>query len=94
MWRGYEGSLAVYMMAICKEWRARGFKDNQLEWLDKWAQTKRLNFAKPHWLGDKDFHDSHRSNLLRKDPDWYSQFHWEVANDLPYVWPIFEKTTN
>lgn len=35
-----------------------------------------------------DFHASHRSNLLRKDPVWYSQFNWTEPNNLPYVWPI------
>jgi hypothetical protein len=33
-------------------------------------------------------HDSHRSNLLRKDPQWYGQFGWTVPDDLPYVWPV------
>ena len=42
----------------------------------------------PSWLGDEDFHLSHRSNLLRKDPEWYGHF-WEGdPDDLPYVWPV------
>jgi len=40
----------------------------------------------PIWLGDPAFHASHRSNLLRKDPDWYSFFGWKEPNNLPYVW--------
>jgi len=43
---------------------------------------------KPSWLGDPAFHRAHQSNLLRKDPEWYGQFGWEVKNDLPYVWPV------
>ena len=42
----------------------------------------------PSWLGDLDFHASHRSNLLRKDPEWYGQFGWNDPHDLPYVWPV------
>lgn len=41
----------------------------------------------PPWLGDGSFHSSHRSNLLRKDPEWYGRFGWVEGPDLPYVWP-------
>ena len=33
-------------------------------------------------------HASHRSNLLRKDPEHYMQFGWTEPPDLPYVWPV------
>ena len=42
----------------------------------------------PTWLGDEAFHASHRSNLLRKAPDWYEQFGWTDPHDLEYVWPV------
>jgi hypothetical protein len=42
----------------------------------------------PPWLGDEAFHASHRSNLLRKNPEWYGQFGWTEPDDLPYVWPV------
>jgi hypothetical protein len=38
-------------------------------------------------LGDEAFHASHRSNLLRKDRDYYGAFGWTEPDDLPYVWP-------
>jgi hypothetical protein len=41
----------------------------------------------PKWLGNESFHLSHQSNLLRKNPDHYSQFFMGIPNDLPYVWP-------
>ncbi|HEY8293828.1 MAG TPA: MSMEG_6728 family protein [Micrococcaceae bacterium] len=41
----------------------------------------------PGWLGDPELHRSHRSNLIRKDPDYYgAQFPGE-APGLEYVWP-------
>lgn len=87
MWRGYENSLLGYMAHICMEWRMRGYNDT----LEEWA-LQRLTpcsiIEHPPWIGDKDFHDSHKSNLLRKDPDYYSQFKWDVPMDLPYVWPL------
>jgi hypothetical protein len=41
----------------------------------------------PHWLGREDFHASHRSNLIRKDPIWYGQFGWTEPNNIEYIWP-------
>ena len=41
----------------------------------------------PPWFGDETFHRSHRSNLIRKDPQWYGQFGWTEPAGLPYIWP-------
>ena len=43
--------------------------------------------ALPGWLGEEDFHRSHRSSLLRKDPAFYGAVFTDVPDDLPYVWP-------
>jgi hypothetical protein len=42
----------------------------------------------PPWLGDEAFHRSHRSSLLRKDPEHYGPLFPEVPDDLEYVWPV------
>lgn len=44
--------------------------------------------ALPPWLGDEDFHRSHRSSLLRKDPEHYRPLFPDDPDDLPYVWPV------
>jgi hypothetical protein len=44
--------------------------------------------ALPPWLGDEEFHRSHRSSLVRKDPAWYRERFDDVPDDLPYVWPV------
>jgi hypothetical protein len=44
----------------------------------------------PLWLGNQDFHNSHRSNLSRKDPVYYAQFNWDVPDNLPYIWPTID----
>ncbi len=41
----------------------------------------------PAWLGDDAFHRSHRSSLVRKDPEFYGPQFPDVPDDLPYVWP-------
>lgn len=91
MWQGHEYSLAVYGIAVCQQWRSRGYRDTLLPQLEDAAWTL-LRFGNdsgvPPWLGDEAFHASHRSNLLRKLPEHYSQFGWSESTDLPYVWPI------
>lgn len=40
----------------------------------------------PPWFGRSDFHAAHRSKLLEKLPEYYSQFNWLEKPGLPYVW--------
>ena len=42
----------------------------------------------PKWFGKNDFHASHRSNLLRKDPTYYGRYGWRENSNLPYIWPV------
>lgn len=91
MWRGYEYSLLEYQYAICYEWHViRGFADTCLrKTIDEFYRMPYLldNQVSPWWLGDPEFHDSHRSNLIRKDPDHYRPQFPFVPDDLDYVWP-------
>ncbi len=82
MWRGNEQALALYMNAMITEWVQRRYKNNIP------LNDVEGNVKMPPWLGNSKFHASHRSNLLRKDPAYYGQFHWEEPPDLPYIWPI------
>ncbi len=90
MWRGYERALCHYGLAVCREWKGRGFKDTCFDKIMDILKSlpDPMHLRLPPWLGRKDFHASHRSNLLRKDPIYYGQFGWIETNDLPYVWPI------
>jgi len=88
MWRGYEVKLAEYGIAICEEWLRRGYKDSLLPEFEKAAKVLEPR-GLPWWLGDEDFHRSHRSNLKRKDPSHYL---WDEPLDLPYIWPTEIKT--
>lgn len=84
MWRGYESALAEYGVAICTEWRSRGYKDSLLPQFEERLTESSVT---PPWLGDEDFHLSHRSNLLRKAPDHYRSLWPTDPDDLPYIWP-------
>jgi hypothetical protein len=86
MWRGHEGALSDYLRAVCREWRARGYRDDIERGLDDFVFTPE-SFALPEWFGREDFHASHRSNLLRKDPVFYEAWGWTEPENIPYVWP-------
>jgi hypothetical protein len=90
MWESHLVSLLSYQAAICGEWVKRGYKDTCLDktfaLLEKYDGTIRM--TNPFWLGNKDFHISHQSNLLRKAPEHYSQYFTDVPDNLEYVWPM------
>lgn len=87
MWRGYENALVEYGLAICYEWVRRGYKDTCfIKILSHYNHKKKDLY--PPWRGSRKFHTSHRSNLIRKNPEHYKPMWPSVKNNLPYVWPI------
>jgi len=86
MWEGFELALSEYFNIMVLEWIDRGYNNNMglVHIIDP--------IVYPPWLGSKKFHISHRSNLLRKDFNYYSQFNWNVSDDLEYVWPVRKET--
>lgn len=100
MWRGFESALALYMTLCVAEWAARGYKNSivtpyNLDTLepdplhtDFAAASPAPRVRMPPWLGDADFHASHRAALLAKDPDWYSRYNWLEQPGVNYVWPV------
>lgn len=93
MWSNHERWLARYGMLMCLEWITRGYNDTCYDKIHALsARFSILTFRPPEWLGRNDFHASHRSNLLRKDPQHYGQFGWREPPDLPYVWPVERRT--
>lgn len=82
-WLGCEYWLREYAMFICGEWLSRGYNDTVLGGLKRQRYQKS---PKPWWLGLRVYHLSHQSNLMRKAPEWYSQY-WSTAPDMDYFWP-------
>ena len=99
MWKGFEEALGRYGFVCCEVWTDLGFGDTcaatiaadlrahgveQVRTQEELAAAGAL----PPWLGDEDLHRSHRSALVRKDPDLYRPRFPDVPDDLPYVWPV------
>jgi hypothetical protein len=104
-WKPYHLALIRYTLAIVEECKARGIKCDTVE-----TRVRTLlptgcdldNAPLPPFVGDEDFHRSHRCRLLQKGREdaakgganWYAQFHWEEASlpDLEsrdYLWPVY-----
>ncbi|MDR3666606.1 MAG: MSMEG_6728 family protein [Ignavibacteriaceae bacterium] len=88
MWKGYSHALALYGYAMCVEWKNRGFKDTLLDYFLKHIDIDLSDPPFPPWFGNRKFHRSHKSNLLRKDIKFYSKYKWNVPDNLDYVWPV------
>ncbi len=103
MWAGYEEALVRYGLDICEAWCAAGKADTCAATLvadltqtigmstPRTQEDLALAGELPPWLGDKAFHRSHQSVLLRKDPEHYRRFFRRVPDDLPYVWPASDR---
>jgi hypothetical protein len=93
MWRGHEVLLIEYGMVTCREWIRRGYNDTMLQRFEELLETSQrhdevADGGRPEWLGRPDFHRSHQSNLIRKDPEYYGPLFVGVSSDLEYVWPV------
>jgi hypothetical protein len=80
MWRNNVPLLKLYYNSCIDEWISRGYKNSM--------KYEPINdeIVYPEWWGNHLFHDSHKSNLLRKDYNYYSQFGWNLDPSDPYVW--------
>jgi hypothetical protein len=100
MWAGYEEALVAYALAMCAEWRRRGYADTVaatiVEDFRSTSGTEGVRSQEelksadklPPWLGDERLHESHRSALVRKDAAHYRPLFQDVSENLPYVWPV------
>jgi hypothetical protein len=77
---------------MCLEWKKRGYKDSCLEKIQSYWRDD-LNKENPPWLENQDFFSAHRSNLLRKNAEYYSKFNWSEPDNLPYIWPDVNSLT-
>jgi len=83
MWKGYEDALKIYFNTISKEWISRGYNHN----MGFYNVPSKYDVNPPWWLYWEDFHLSHQSNLIRKDPLYYLPKFPKAKLNLEYIWP-------
>ena len=83
MWREHLPALIEYYNLSLQVWSARGYRNVLLLPFPEIASP-----IKPPWVGNRQFHRSHQSNLVRKNPAYYRKFFPHVSCNLPYVWPV------
>lgn len=99
MWTGHVEALAAYGLVVTEVWTGRGHADTcaatiiaDLAEAGLPPPRTQAELAAagelPSWLGEEAFHRSHRSALVRKDPDRYRPLFPDVPDDLEYVWPV------
>jgi hypothetical protein len=99
MWKGFEEALGRYGFTCCEVWTELGFGDTCALTIATDLRTFGVEVVRgqaelaaagalPPWLGDEAVHRSHRSALVRKDPDLYRARFPDVPDDLPYHWPV------
>jgi hypothetical protein len=101
MWRGSETLLMNYVVAMGVEWSCRGYSTTiPAKAMETWFRGRDLGRVDkepvtPEWMTDKakfeEIASTHRTALLHKDYEWYSQFHWaEDTGSKPdtyeYIW--------
>jgi hypothetical protein len=79
MWIGNRDHLAYYHNLSLEIWVKRTFV-NRMDFMYVPADLP----ERPWFIGFDLFHQSHRSNLKRKDSKYYK---FDDPDDLPYVWP-------
>lgn len=98
MWKGHEEALGRYGLTMCEVWTEQGFADTCAGTIVTdlaSAGVRRIRDydqlldagALPPWLFDDRLQRTHRSALVRKDPEHYAPLFPDVPPDLDYYWP-------
>lgn len=87
-WIGYEYALGVYGMSACSEWQnKRGHRDSLAFEIHRILEYVPHDFEMPPWMEDLNFHRSHRSYLIRKNPEHYADRWPKTPENMPLFWP-------
>ncbi len=90
MWRDSPMWLAAYGMAVCREWEIQADRASDLTnvFQDYIGSVIDITERYPRWLGDSLVHLSHRSNMIRLNPEHYSRQWPGVVEGMPLAWPV------
>lgn len=85
MWADNPGGLAHYGVTLCRHWVGLGYKDTCLDKISSIVTPDPEDM--PWWWANELVMLSHRSNLVRKAPEFYAGMWPDVPRNLPYMWP-------
>jgi hypothetical protein len=83
MWIGVENALKLYSNVMVKEWIRRGYQNNMVIY-----NLDGCRIDLPWWLGNDEFHASHRAALLAKNYAHYSRYGWIEEPKISYIWYV------
>ena len=100
MWKGHEVGLLYYGICMCEEWIRRGYNDTMLpRFKEEFSKITgendfnvvligpySLNYKFPDWVYDEKSQLAYKSNLIRKDAEFYTKEFGDIPNDLEYTW--------
>lgn len=97
-WRKHPQGLLFYVLSANEELRARGMGAGQSSRSIAAAFTHMsrseptMSPKMPSWYGDPALHLSHRSHLIRVNPDYYTRrLPLTTPLELPLIWPSERK---
>lgn len=97
MWEGYEFALGLYVMCAGDQFtRIRRNIDMTFYEVYNDMQVMKQNdpefvYEAPPWFRDADLCRSHRSNLIRRQPENYNDGRWPGTPPvMPYLWPFID----
>lgn len=96
MWEGHEFALGIYGMSMGDQFtRIRRNVDtlffdfyHDIQSMKK--EDENFVYEKPPWFNDADVCRSHRSNLMRRQPENYKTTWPKTPVNMPYLWPFID----
>lgn len=94
LWINHKYALSKYCLFGLEELKNRGrYYPHWFEVFNNYLKEFPDN-GLPSIIGNEQFHLSHKSNLIRKNPLYYRPiFGNDIPDNLPYVWSIKELTS-
>lgn len=86
LWEDHIPALAQYGIVNCHVWKERGYKDSLLPKFHAIARGYPGSAQMPKFLDT--IAESHRSNLIRKDPIFYGPLWPDTPPNLDYIWRV------
>jgi len=93
IWKNYLDGLKFYHDVFLFECLFVRHINTVMKPFYKFNSVTQKDFIYPDLIGYEPFHRSMRSMLVKKKPDFYSQYGWEIL-DENYIWEVANDVVN